>query len=819
MLICAIAAGLAAMKVIVGQLWRRSHDLPYAIAGSVAAVGTLLAIFIPQLHSARFGLAWTITCLALVTFVFYRPIFSQSGVKRGSVLLALRLAVIALLVLMLFEPVIRYTTSKAPERPLHLLIDASGSMSVPDVQNGPTRIQSVWETLRPHLPQLRQHFDVKLHAFGTDVREIGEDDLAGFLPDAPATDLVKAVAHALDISAQADAAIVLISDGIDNANPDPARAIASSLRPINTIAVGSEQTQSTAIQNIAIESVDHDDELSVGHEAKLVANIRSTGLANQVVDVQWSQVSSDGRPIGEVRSQKLVLEPRPGGQKLELPFTPREVGLQRIAVWIDPLPGERTAVDNRQEFQGLALDPRIKVLYVEGRARPEYRELRRALDRDANIELATLLRIQADRFAASGTIDGETIDSLPNNVEGWRKFDVIILGDLDASFLSRARQAAIEQAVTEGTGLLMIGGQSSFGPGSYGQTPIEKALPVFVGGTDAAQEKTQFVPRLTAAGALHPAMEDLADWFGVEEKAPVQELPEIRGNVVVAGPKSNADVLLVHHGRPGPDGKPQIVLATQQYGKGRSAAFTVDTTYLWYLKLRGMGQESPYNRFWGQLIRWLAHADVKHRQRGAGLDAMLTRSVYQLGEPVKIKAMVRDKRGDATRYATVALEIIRDEQKGVEKFNLAPVVSRTGLYEGEIPQLEAGDYQAKVVASKDDNLLGEQNLKFTVMAPAEELLQLAARPQLLEEIAQKTNGWSYPLPQASRLFQELIATDPEGSRIRQVVVPLANVIRLAPAAMGRPADWSTRYDLPMQAILIVSLLMAEWLLRRRWHLA
>ena len=61
------------------------------------------------------------------------------------------------------------------------------------------------------------------------------------------------------------------------------------------------------------------------------------------------------------------------------------------------------------------------------------------------------------------------------------------------------------------------------------------------------------------------------------------------------------------------------LLATQLYGQGRSAAFTLDTTYLWYLPLRGMGQDSPYNLLWGQLVRWLAGQDVRNRQRGAGM--------------------------------------------------------------------------------------------------------------------------------------------------------------------------------------------------------
>ena len=37
--------------------------------------------------------------------------------------------------------------------------------------------------------------------------------------------------------------------------------------------------------------------------------------------------------------------------------------------------------------------------------------------------------------------------------------------------------------------------------------------------------------------------------------------------------------------------------------------------------------------------------------------------------------------------------------------------------------------------------------------------------------------------------------------------------------LGSPAQWQTRYDLPMQAALVVGLLMAEWLLRRRWQMS
>ena len=45
-----------------------------------------------------------------------------------------------------------------------------------------------------------------------------------------------------------------------------------------------------------------------------------------------------------------------------------------------------------------------------------------------------------------------------------------------------------------------------------------------------------------------------------------------------------------------------------------------------------------------------------------------------------------------------------------------------------------------LVASKDGKELGRQELKFTVIAPADELLQLASRPQVLAEMSAKTGA-------------------------------------------------------------------------------
>ncbi len=77
------------------------------------------------------------------------------------------------------------------------------------------------------------------------------------------------------------------------------------------------------------------------------------------------------------------------------------------------------------------------------------------------------------------SLDVRSPASLPNNPEDYRAYDCIILANLARGFLSNGHMEVIESCVKDqGAGLIMIGGDQSFGAGGYLGTPIEAALPV-----------------------------------------------------------------------------------------------------------------------------------------------------------------------------------------------------------------------------------------------------------------------------------------------------------------------------------------------------
>jgi len=94
-------------------------------------------------------------------------------------------------------------------------------------------------------------------------------------------------------------------------------------------------------------------------------------------------------------------------------------------------------------------------------------------DRSHAASLAAALRSQ--------NIEVTVVDppGIPKDVAGLQKYDGVVLSNVSSLKLTRPQMAQIRDYVRDhGGGLMMIGGEESFGLGGYYRTPIEEALPV-----------------------------------------------------------------------------------------------------------------------------------------------------------------------------------------------------------------------------------------------------------------------------------------------------------------------------------------------------
>ena len=67
---------------------------------------------------------------------------------------------------------------------------------------------------------------------------------------------------------------------------------------------------------------------------------------------------------------------------------------------------------------------------------------------------------------------------LPSSVKDMEKFDLVVVSDVPAHLVGASQMAALDSYIHQGGGMIMAGGQDSFGSGGYQNTRMEQILPV-----------------------------------------------------------------------------------------------------------------------------------------------------------------------------------------------------------------------------------------------------------------------------------------------------------------------------------------------------
>jgi hypothetical protein len=687
-------------------------------------------------YSTTFFVLSVFVCLGLIVYFYLNHVKSLPGWCFAT-LLSTRVVVVILLLLFIFQPEMSCEERLFRSAPkLLVLVDASQSMGYTDAGTG-QRL----EVARTNLLQggvlraLEDQFSVRLLQFGASAQPIRESGLRRLQADQEQTDLgTSCKAAVARHGGESIAGILLLTDGIDNSGRRPLDEIKPLGVPVYAVGLGSRIEEEKGFKNVAIVGVESDAFVPKDNTTEIKVLVEAQGYGARPARV----VLRDTKKDKELASQDLVLDTKKGAQPVVLKFTPTEIGRIDGAVEIPKLENEARESDNRKAVTINVTGPRIKVLYIEGVLRAEGKWLMRTLQTDPNVDLLYLVKSHEGQFLQRGNIKGITLNNIPTNLETWKRFDVIILGDVHSSLFTRNQLLDLKEAVLDGRGLLLLGGVAALGPGKYAGTPLEEIAPVWFGSPTGGQKNEEFSWELTDDGQVDPIFTGIARFFAARGGMAESPMQKLAGCTSVGAPKPIASVLAVHPTEKGPDGKPLTVVAAMNAGTGRSMVVTADTTHRWYLPNRALGRENPYVKLWGQTIRWLASEEVK-RDDKPGIAAYTDKGEYDPGEKVRLFAIVRDPQGQATGEAKVTVSVIGPYGERTTD-ELRKIDTRLGEYD-LIFQPSPGQHEAIFEAKLGGERLGApQSVKFIVAKPEVEMAELSLNETLLKEIADGTGG-------------------------------------------------------------------------------
>ena len=260
----------------------------------------------------------------------------------------------------------------------------------------------------------------------------------------------------------------------------------------------------------------------------------------------------------------------------------------------------------------------IRVLYVEGPPRYEYRFLKNALLRDSTILAHCWLSSGDKDFPQEHTKSDDSLfrnplEGFPADLQSLLAYDVIIYGDVDPARLRRrAAEHVLAFVRDHGRGLILIYG-SAHNPRTLAKGPLKNLLPVIPSpgsGWKFGTGRLRILGyRLTEAGRLSP-LTSFAGHPGVALKLDLWEdwdrewngLTPIQGVEPLGRIHPDATALVtVAAGPEEPDHAPLFV--TRTVGRGRVFWSGTDETWLWRHR---KGDEPYFYPFWRRVIDWAA---------------------------------------------------------------------------------------------------------------------------------------------------------------------------------------------------------------------
>ena len=713
---------------------------------------------------------------AAVALAVYTYAGARLAPGRRAALTALRAVALLLLVTAVLRPVRVLPPSGARDRIVPVLVDVSRSMRVADAQ-GPARMQRARAAAGELVTALESTVRTEVWAFGDGLARQPLDDMQA---SAGRSDLNGALRAVTDhYRGRPLGGIVVISDGGDTSMSDVPEDV-----PVPVFTVGVGEPKITRDREIVA--------LSAGEPRLADSTIDvhvsavSTGFGTQPLELT---LTANGRPV-DVR-RVPVTDGGPVSAVFTVSPDPAVPTVYRVDVPVAP--GEIAAENNTRSVLVEPPGRPRRLLLVEGAPGYEHTFLKRALARDASLDVDSVIRkgqtddghptffVQAAASRAAALAAG-----YPRTRAELFAYDAVLFGNVDASFFTKEQLDATAEFVSaRGGGLLVLGGRSFEREGLAG-TPLDEVLPVDMSDRRgvarvAADLAGTSAVQLTGDGASHPATRIGAT--ADEARRLWSALPPLASVAIVGGPRPGAQVLATS----GAASDPRPLVAVQRYGQGRAVVFAGEASWRWRMMLPAA--DTTYDTIWRQMSRWLA--------RGA-LEPV---SVVALGNPSPgttdaVSVLVRDR--DFAPVGDAEVQIVVTSPGGEETRVTATLADAAdGRYDAPVRFADAGVYRLAADARRGAERIGAGERLMLAGGADPELADPRLNEAVLQRLADQTGGLYVRPDEVGRIQPRL---------------------RIA-AAVDGPPELRDLWHGAWSLVAVIAVLAAEWTLRRRVGLA
>lgn len=512
----------------------------------------------------------------------------------------------------------------------------------------------------------------------------------------------------------------------------------------------------TSIQrDLVMQNVQYPASAFTNATVPIIATVRNEGYPGESLRVQLM----DSNTL--IDEQVIVTSENRSTHQVEFEIKSQNPGQKSFEMRVVPLPGEWTEENNQSNFSIEIKDDQIRILHIAYEMHPDVGAFRRVMANNPALLVEERTWISSDVF-----IEG----AFPNRPD---TLDLVVLHGisdrLPESILSET-QRFIEDI-----------------PSIYFLMPSTSAAlfedilaPLSAIDVDLSREMSSIQLVASNDERGHPIL-DLPE-------TEIARTPGLRSPVSGIRPKMRATDLIYASVRGQATSTP--IVSVLQTGNNRSATFLAYGYYQWFLQ----PDESAsiwMDQLLTNLINWTS-ADLAEER----FDVRPSQQVFEIGQEVNLQATLRNEAGNPESDADIRV-LVNNENQETRSFSM--ISAGNGLYSLDISGLPEGFYEFEANATVENQNLGNRSGSFQVGGRSVELINTTRNDEILQNISSNSSGVFATYENIGQILDE----------IQNTAVRASTVETRIPFYINRTILWF---------LLIMFLLTAEWLIRKKYSL-
>lgn len=664
------------------------------------------------INSNTFLLISGIIALIAFSYFVYRITVPQIQPKVKVFLVTIRAIILALLLILVFEPLLKISSSKSDPPVTLIFVDNSNSILLNDSSNSFTRLNSLVSNLGSDV-----NHEKRLFTFGTEPAVVEDASLPGI-------NFIDGVTNIENVFNQVDqetgnvTGAVIISDGIINNGSTSLSSIDRLGIPLYTIGIG----DTTQRKNLMVKKINRNKIVYSGKETEVEAVLVNTGLAGISSTVRFYEEN-------ELLESKSITLNESGVNRVKFKYTPQTSGEKKIRISINNLPDEYNSRDNYKTDYITILNNKLRISLVAGSPSPDLAFIKSSLSKDKNLAVTDFTQISGSKFSS-------------DNFNRLDSTDILFLLGFPASNTPNVLIGKVVKLISEDKVpfLYMMGASTDFNR----MNELRNVLSFNYTQQNRETLKVQPVIKNLTAGILKINSKlDPGIWSNL---APVSSYnaaySSAPGGVTIASAKvGNQDT-----------GIPIIL----SYSIGTQRNLSILCFDIWKWKLSPNDEnDNLYDQFISNIVRWL---NVDKSQKG--FTVRTTKKVFTRGEPIDFTAELYDDLYQPVDNADVYITF--SENGNERKIFFEPV--NNGLYEGSLTLNTPGDITYTGVAVVDKIERNKFYGNLTIEDVNLESLNLQMDANFLQNIAGNSGGIYVPIEDYSEVISTINSYNQDRSR-------------------------------------------------------